>query len=909
VELKPHATNAGEYVLKVTNAGPNPAARVRVQLFFAGSVQDTGGGSCFVPSLSKPGDAICNFTSLGLGTPVQQTFRVVDASDPVHTAVVYHAYDYSPGVPRDPDWSQNIYVHEGTPSAEVRGIEVTQGIQNLHGEVDLIEGRKTWVRVHARTTSGVLNNVTARLHAIDFDANRSAVFTPSNAGNNAPPGYVDLKTAPTRLADEYTFLFELPSEWWKGSVLFRAEIDSVAYSCIDQGNDCEAPALFREGPKIHLQLLGMLWTDSNGVVHRPTRADMHKVVTQVQGLHPVVDVKWAWTYDLQHRGIPQGSPGSSTTSMYRLLSMVITDSFVNGCAPSLSDECISVGVIVDPPIGDVMYGIAVRDGDSALGYLERDLQTIAHETGHTLGRRHVACNGTEANPDPAYPYPGGQMGIGSLALEESPEAFWGTDVYGVRKSWGVLGSYMRAHETGDLMSYCNPAWTGPYTWGHLRTALENRFGTSPLQTSSVTPAATSTPAIVVTGLTSTTLADNAIDTVDHVASAETSPGSGTHSIKLLDGTGAVLEEAAFTPEPYQDTPEAGFALALPWDPAGVKIALYNGATELDAVEASANAPTVSVIAPNGGQSFSGSSVTLTWTATDADAEPLTYRVHYSPDGGASWLPVATQLEQTSLTIPRSKLKGSADALFRVTANDGFREGVDASDATFTVAGNAPTLSLSRALDHRVFVGGQTVSFEALAYDTEDESLPDSAYGWTADGTHDLGSGQHAAFNVSELGSGSHTIQVNVTDTDGQTATAKVHINVFSSVSSIPRCGGALATRIGTSAADVMTARAGEVLLGGGGSDRLTGVSAKDILCGGSGNDQLSGVGGSDLLFGDAGNDTVTGSSGNDRLTGGSGRDRLMGGTGNDLHVGSSGRDRCVGGPGRDRFKSCESVRR
>ena len=93
-----------------------------------------------------------------------------------------------------------------------------------------------------------------------------------------------------------------------------------------------------------------------------------------------------------------------------------------------------------------------------------------------------------------------------------------------------------------------------------------------------------------------------------------------------------------------------------------------------------------------------------------------------------------------------------------------------------------------------------------------------------------------------------------------------------------RCGGRLATIVGTQ-----------------GADRLRGTAGSDVIVGRGGRDVLRGGGGNDRICGRGGNDTVRGGGGADRLRGGNGRDMVGGG---------GGRDACRGGRGRDRLRSC-----
>ncbi len=46
-------------------------------------------------------------------------------------------------------------------------------------------------------------------------------------------------------------------------------------------------------------------------------------------------------------------------------------------------------------------------------------------------------------------------------------------------------------------------------------------------------------------------------------------------------------------------------------------------------------PADRVVSPNGGETLSGDTATVTWTASDADGDPLTATVRYGDDDGAT----------------------------------------------------------------------------------------------------------------------------------------------------------------------------------------------------------------------------------------------------------------------------------
>ena len=74
------------------------------------------------------------------------------------------------------------------------------------------------------------------------------------------------------------------------------------------------------------------------------------------------------------------------------------------------------------------------------------------------------------------------------------------------------------------------------------------------------------------------------------------------------------------------------------------------------------------------------------------------------------------------------------------------------------------------------------------------------------------------------------------------------------------------------------------MLGGTGSDNLTGGTANDLLVGGKGDDLLDGSGGNDTLVGNSGVDHIKGGAGNDVIYGDWGNDILEGGADKDTYI-------------------------
>ena len=135
----------------------------------------------------------------------------------------------------------------------------------------------------------------------------------------------------------------------------------------------------------------------------------------------------------------------------------------------------------------------------------------------------------------------------------------------------------------------------------------------------------------------------------------------------------------------------------------------------------------------------------------------------------------------------------------------------------------------------------------------------------------------------------------------------------------PRCGGLRATIVGGPQNNVIVAPAHgkQVIVGGGGDDKIIAKRNHDTVCGGDGDDMIVAGQGKDRVWGDQGDDTIStgrgldmvhGDDGDDTVTAGAGGDRLFGDEGSDTIQGDTGKDRIYGsteddslngGPGGD----------
>jgi hypothetical protein len=191
--------------------------------------------------------------------------------------------------------------------------------------------------------------------------------------------------------------------------------------------------------------------------------------------------------------------------------------------------------------------------------------------------------------------------------------------------------------------------------------------------------------------------------------------------------------------------------------------------------ASASAPVVQVLSPNGGEQLTGAAE-IRWQASDPDGDALNFTVMYSADAGANWTPVATDLRGDGVTLPSlAGLAGSERALVRVIASDGLRATSDDSDAPFAAPNNPPSVHLVAPAEGGEFGEGASVLLTGSAQDVEDGALAGNVLRWQSNIDGDLGIG--AEISTRSLSRGEHTIMLTATDSVGTTAERRVKITI------------------------------------------------------------------------------------------------------------------------------------
>jgi len=428
--------------------------------------------------------------------------------------------------------------------------------------------------------------------------------------------------------------------------------------------------------------------------------------------------------------------------------------------------------------------------------------TAAEEIAHNHGRRHASACMSAFNPDPDYPVANG-------FLDE-----WGTDVRLVSscgapgptivteagpvvEGSGTCNSFLYdPASTHDYMSYCDVldrAWTSRYTYEAMIDAVGS-VGAVPGGGARMAPAEPSASFLLGAGW----LAGEQIELPRGFMRADAPPPdlalaqSGDYQARLLSSSGEVLAEQAFGPvgNSNQAPAETGFfALGLPWVDGAVAVAFEHGGREIARFDASAHAPQVRLVSPNGGQAWRDrGEKTIRWEANDADGDALTAVVQYSRDNGASWSAVDIEAQDGKTQVDLAQLSGSPQALVRVVVSDGFHTVVDASDATFSVEGKPPEVVVSSPHDGDTFAYGWPVLLEGFAHDLEDgDKLDPEGIGWRSSRDGELGGGPWLL--VRSLTPGEHVITVAARDSQGKLGEAQVSIVILNPDGSLPTLRG------------------------------------------------------------------------------------------------------------------------
>lgn len=642
-------------------------------------------------------------------------------------------------------------------------LEVTQAIQNLNNGVRLVENKLTFVRFHV-SSSRDSHVTTARLVATNSTGSSVTLFPITNRYAH---GNINVHENPDRDVLQHAFLLKLPSSHTQGAVTLTAELNP-GHAPVEgnyTNNTISTTVTFEPVPQPNVYIYRLGHGPRLNPVY-PSMADVEAMVNWIESAYPINELRYTVrTYYHSWTG-PRDCVDANlfirarrnwfVPASVRQYGMVATG--IRGCA------------LLSPLLPS--RGGQVASGDTYP-------ITGAHEIGHMYGRLHpLNCFvdhdflNYKLYGDPNYPYTNDYISPVVTPLN-APTVIFGIDTKNNR---------IYPPRSVDVMGYCKTTkWISDYTYHGLMSYFQH-----PPLLLHTQQAVNATDRLAIYGfadLNANQIEIQPIFVIPNIGDLEPRT-PGEFAIVLRDAFNNELARYPFTPDTGNDGPIVVFTELVPYVTGTVRVDIEKpGGSLLTSISAGAAAPIVNVTVPNGGEVLAGDPVTVSWSASDPDGDPLIFDVHYSPDNGANWYPVAQTITDTNVIIDSNELSGSTQALFQVWASDGIHTGIDASDAPFTVPNHLPIAEIREPAAPVIIAISQTLGLRAYVYDFDTGSMDASQIQWRSNIDGLLGNGKQ--LSVVGLSTGTHTITLEVDDGEGGVITDTVEVTVVADLSQLP----------------------------------------------------------------------------------------------------------------------------
>ncbi|MFK8031477.1 MAG: hypothetical protein AB8G18_14670 [Gammaproteobacteria bacterium] len=681
----------------------------------------------------------------------------------------------------------------------IGAIEVVQAVQTPDNRVQLVAGKSTTIRVYP----DILEASNVDLLSASVTLEVEDLLTGTTITPALPSKIITLNTSEPLDRENlaHSVNFEVPPQWIQGQANLSVRASITPLTVLDtnllnnefvEEGFLETGLMFEPKSPVCVKLLPIAST--SGITYRTRSAASG---TSTPGFNQIVELfnelyaaermlyytQFSPLRKPQFLGTPQPFNLSDNQDGDHLIAALwehdLFDTSPEWCGGN--NARTHYAAMVDPA---VPTGVTGGYGSFALGYSWNKMfspgagETMAHEFGHNYNTingdndnwQHINCGLPDGSgSDDVYPYRDDSIGVDEASGDILANAGWGYN--------RIRRTVFRPDERADYMSYCG-AWVSDYRWDLVVNAVGNKsdISTAPSSRELVSDV------VAVFGLVdedessaeilsaNLALPSAGLSVPADAYSKQSREGNTTQSytLELMNGDGTVVQTQEVFPVRGQDGPAGAgffFAAIVPWSGDTESITLQqNQTTGLSAINVSANAPAVSIVSPVSGSTI-GDTLTVNWTGSDVDGDPLQYTVQYSADDGTTWSNIANGLTQTSITIDDARdIAGSATGAIRVLANDGVRIGTG-SVTGLTVENRAPVAAISGPGNGTVYEVDETVNLNVTAQDAETGVVSDNLLFWDLQGPSVLnGVGGTATFTALEPGDYS----LNATVQDPQT---------------------------------------------------------------------------------------------------------------------------------------------
>ncbi|NOZ29076.1 MAG: hypothetical protein GXP39_13635 [Chloroflexi bacterium] len=653
----------------------------------------------------------------------------------------------------------------GVPTLDlrIRDMEITQSIQNLDNDVPLVGYKLTVVRLfvvgdHRETLSAPLRGYLTATRG-------GAQIGPSRVRCASQQFVIDTLTDPSKVRERARITNALycyvPKAWTRPSqkITIQGHVQVPSGYCDPdlKNNEDVRTVTFGDANTITIRAVQVReGCDDPGC--GPFYRDYKSMHLLIQRMFPVARVR------LTRRSGDYVKWDSSAKTLLALYNKLVQD-------PRSNDRGFAV-------VGFKKGGHWFMAGESWAGLqvawvrtddLYRRSEDLAHELGHALGGLgHVQGCWLPGAPFENYPYPGTWLSNGG------DRDYWGID------TWYNPPTIKHPKHNSDLMTYCRPKWISDYSYrqliGRLNPTPVAKTSAAAITASELEPDAdylivmgridTETQAVSVRPMTK--LSGSSLHPMPDV------PSGAPYTAQLVDGEGNVVSERPFdliwATEASTSTVGA-FMTLLPYEPTATRFVITHEDEEIYSLDISPHPPTVSVHPVTG---TAPDILTLSWEAQDADGDAVTSAVYLSVDGGETWELLASDLEETQVTLDTYLWPETSEGMLKVMVTDGINTSEDVT-GPFIVTAKVPIVFVVAPEDGAALLPGAPVLLAAAGYDAEDGPLGDGGYTWSSDRDGGLGTGEKLL--VPSLSPGWHRITVTAVDGDGNVASDTIRVYV------------------------------------------------------------------------------------------------------------------------------------
>jgi len=682
---------------------------------------------------------------------------------------------------------------------ELVGLEAVQVVQDWENSIPLVTHKGTLVRAHFQKYPNPIQPL--------LRGYRGGVELPNSPLKSKYPGPSltpphDAQKGRAKLYDNAAW--GLPFSWVSdpGPIELAVELvdEDQGLICSETAGpvvgDCRATVSLQNVDMLPVNFVRVQWTDDKKTVHLPSSTFALEQMARLRTSFPLHNVEMSESIlVLAEKSLPKTAP-----TLDRIAQLRASDGCNAGC------DRIYYGLTSGGPVRGQAQSIGGVNGLSALG--NGYPMTISHEIGHLMGRPHVThptfghtpyggelgacCSISEGSDFPDYLFEnvgaGNEVCDGIISTSQGLRPTLGEIDDGADKKVYGWDNFRHAVVDGerifDVMSYCSDLgwadrWPSRFTYSQLLAVLPG--GGASASGPAAGAMGVAADHLLVSGSVNFALDSGEIGQVHRVPGIQAIPAvPGDYLLRTRNAMGVELAAIAFSANSsvYVDGEEANtgwFWVYVPHDPQTHSIEIDHGGMILDTRTASANPPTVQVLAPNGGEVLDTDIVAISWAAQDLDGDTLESMVQYSSDSGATWSTIATQFAGQSLEIPRDGLAGSDLGLLRVQVSDGFHHASDESDATFSVVNNPPVVDIGDPVAGSDYWNGQVVNFDAIALDKEDGLLSGASLQWNSSLDGPIGSGEQIEVPAANLTAGQHIITVVAVDSNGEQTSDSINL--------------------------------------------------------------------------------------------------------------------------------------